>query len=395
MHRHPASSTALLPLLMLILLLTACGAPSRYVLKTQHTEQDLYQDDLFGKPEKILSLDEVFYLTAEQKERFLKAYHSVEYRDLSDSHRIYKYLKNQLQYFNFYSETLTATEAMEQNAGNCLSLAILTRALTKLTSAGISFELARTPSIFQREGDLELSSQHIRTVVFNKNTRNTKQFIRPNMKVRIDYFSTAGSRTLRTVNKKEFYSMFYSNRAAEALIRGENNLAYWHIKEALEIQDDNLVAINMLGVLYQRIDQQVLAERAYRYGLSLGFDQLELLTNYHNYLTQNNRVEDAAVIARELENYDDPNPFKWLDLANKELSKNNYRQAIRLYEKAAEKAPYLHQPYAGLAKANFYLGRTNEAITAIQQALENAHTRQTTSLYQAKYEYFKNHQNTN
>jgi len=395
MHRLAAQLTKRMPLIMLFILLTACGSPSRFVLKTSYSEQDLYQDDLFGQPVKLLTLDEVFHLTPEQKERFLKTYHSVEYRDLSDSHRIYKYLRNQLQYFNFHSETLTASEAMEQNSGNCLSLAILTKSLTQLTTAGISYELARTPPVFQREGNLELSSQHIRTVVFNKNTRNTKQFIKPNMKVRIDYFSTLGSRMLRRVQRNEFHSMFYSNRAAEAMIRGENNTAYWNIKEALNIKQDNLVAINILGVLYQRMDQNALAERAYRYGLSFGFDQLELLTNYHNFLTQQNRVQEAAEIARELENYDDPDPFKWLDLADAELKKGNYRQAIRLYENAAEKAEYLHQPYAGLAKAYFHLGRPNQAIEAIKQALENSHTRQTTSLYQAKYELLKNQQNTN
>ncbi|TDR17503.1 Tfp pilus assembly protein PilF [Marinicella litoralis] len=385
----------MLPVLMMCLLITACGPVSQYQVKNNFSEQDIFQDGLFGPPASILSMDEVFALTEDQKQDFLKHFHSKEYRDLSDSQRIFKYLKNKLEYFNFHSETLIATDAMALNSGNCMSLAILTRALSKLTHVGISYELARTPPVFQREGNLELNSQHIRTVIFNKTTKTTKQFVRPNDKVKIDYFSTAGSRTLRSVKKEEFHSLFYSNRAAEAMIRNESNRAYWLIKEALKIKPDNLIAINMLGVLYHRIGEEVYAENTYRYGLSHGGDQLELLNNYHKFLLQAGRNEEALIIAQTLENYDDPDPFKWIDLADAEFREGNYHNAIKFYEKAQELASYLHQPYAGIAKANFQLGRNNRAIKAMQMAIENSHRFQTTSIYQAKYDYMKSLQNTN
>ncbi|MCX7554905.1 hypothetical protein OS175_13580 [Marinicella sp. S1101] len=79
---------------------------------------------------------------------------------------------------------------MSQNAGNCMSLALLTKALSKLTHVGISYELARTPPVFQRENNYELSSQHIRAEVYNKTTKSTKQFVKPNDRVKVDYFST-------------------------------------------------------------------------------------------------------------------------------------------------------------------------------------------------------------
>ncbi len=380
---------------MISILLTACGSPSRLNLKHNYSEQDIYYDDLFGDPIEMISLDEVFALTPEQKQHFLKKFHSKEYRKLSDSQRIFEYLQDQLHYFNFHSETLIATDAMSLNSGNCMSLAILTKALSQLTHVGINYELARTPPVFQREANLELSSQHIRTVVYNKTTNTTKQFVKPNNKVRIDYFSTAGARTLRKVKKDEFYSLFYSNRAAEAMIRGENNLTYWSLREALRIKPDNLVAINMLGVLYDRTGANQAAEKTYLYGLSFKQGHLELLNNYHKHLVQANRHGEATMIANELENYHDPDPFKWLDIADKEFRDNNLRKAIRFYEKAAELADYLHQPYAGIARANFKLGRSDQAIKAMQKALENSHTKHTTSIYQAKYDYFKSHKNIN
>lgn len=375
--------------------LTACSSTPTLKIKNNYTEADLFNDALFDQRPNIMSLDEVFALTEQQKKDFLKDFHSKDYRDYTDSERIFLYLQNHLQNFNFHSETLNASDSLAMSSGNCMSLAILTKALTRLTHAGISYELARTPPVFQREGNFELSSQHIRTVVYNKTTKTLKQFLNTNSKVKIDYFSTLGSRTLRKVNKEEFHSLYYSNRAAEAMIKNDYNEAYWNIKEALKIKFDNLVAINILGVLYQQMDQFHYAERAYRYGLAFGNDQLELLNNYHNFLVHTNRKKEAQIIAKELTNYNDPDPFKWLDLADNEFKKGNYRKSIRLYEKAAEKADYLHQPYAGIAKANFMLGRNDLAIKSMEMALTNAHTQKATSIYQAKYDYIKSHSKTN
>ena len=191
------------------------------------------------------------------------------------------------------------------------------------------------------------------------------------------------------MKKEEFYAMFYSNRAAEAMIEGNLKMAYWHLKEAISLDSDNLVAINMLGVLYDRMGYVGYAERLFVYGLSFGHDQLEMLNNYHKLLTRNNRFQKAQEIAQILDDYNDPNPFKWLDLADEELQEKNYLRAIKYYEKAAQKAEYLHQPYAGLAKANFFLGRTKQAIAAIRKAIENTHNGQMISVYQTKYDQMK------
>ena len=395
MNNVLAKFITFLPLVTSVVLLSACGSPSQLTLKTNVNAQEIYHDSLFGQPIAVPELDEIFALTEAQKQHFLKKFHSKEYRDLSDSQRVFEYLQDHLQNFNFYSETLSATDAMAKNAGNCMSLAILTKALSQLTHVGISYELARTPPVFQRENNFELNSQHIRTVVYNKTTKSTKQFVKPNDKVKIDYFSTLGSRTLRKVKKNEFYSLFYSNRAAEAMLGDDINLAYWLIKEALQHKADNLIAINLLGVLYDRMGQSQYAENTYLHGLGLGGDQLELLNNYHQFLLNAKRNNEAQMIASILASYDDPDPFKWLDLADEQLRNGHYRKAISYYEKAIEKADYLHQPYAGIAKANFHLGRPNQAIKAIKLAIENSHSRESTSIYQAKYNYIKSNSNIN
>ncbi len=379
---------SLLPLIF-FWVLTACTSVKTYKIDQQYQPQALFNDQVMGKPSVLLSQDEVFDLTPKQKEDIKRLFRSADYRNLSPSQQVYQFLKTQLHHFNFYSKTLIAHEALDQNAGNCLSLAILTKALAKMNNVGIQYELAKTPGVFQRENGFLLNSQHIRTVIFDKNQRYSPYYSSKDLKIKIDYFSTLGSRTLRKVNKDEFYAMFYSNRAAEAMIDGEMKSAYWHLKEAIQLDPDNLVAINMLGVLYGRMGHANYAERLFEHGLSFGHDQLEMLNNYHKLLERNNRTAKALEIATILDDYDDPDPFKWLDLADQELKNENYIRAIRYYEKAIQKADYLHQPYAGLAKANFFLGRTHKAIAAIRQAIENAHNGQMVSVYQTKYDVMK------
>lgn len=373
----------------------ACSKPSQLNLASNVTERDIYRDSLFGPPLKVPSLNDAFQLTEAQKEDFLKEFHSVQYRDLSDSQRVFKYLQQHLQNFNFHSETLLASDALSLNTGNCMSLAVLTKAISKLTHVGISYELARTPPVFQRENNLELSSQHIRSVVYNKTTKTNKQFIKPNDRVKIDYFSTAGARTLRKIKTKEFYSLFYSNLAAEALLIDDINKTYWLLKESLSYKNDNLIAINILGVLYDRMKQDKLAENTYLYGLEFDGNQLELMNNYHQLLVNANRLAEAQTVATAIQQYDDPDPFKWLDLADQELKSGRYIKAITYYERAIEKAEYLHQPYAGIAKANFLLGRSNQAVKAMEMALENVHHKKTKSIYQAKYRHLKSQSNIN
>lgn len=377
--------------LLFLWALVACNSVKTYQTKSDYVQQDLFNSKVMGEKPQLLSIDDIFELTEQQKSEIKQIFRSPDYRKLSPSRKIYKFLRTQLHYFNFHSDTLIAKDALGLNSGNCLSLAVLTRALAKISNVGIQYELAKTPGVFQRENGFLLNSQHIRTVIYDKNVVNSPKFSSKDLKIKIDYFSTLGSRTLRKVNKEEFYAMFYSNRAAESMIDGELKTAFWHLKEAIQLDSDNLVAINMLGVLYDRMGYVDYAERTFVYGLSFGHDQMEMLNNYHKLLVRNNQTEKAKQIASILDDYNDPNPFKWLDLADEAFNNKNYLRAISFYEKAAEKAEYLHQPYAGMAKSNFFLGRTDQAIKAIRKAIENSHNGQVVSVYQTKYDYMKSH----
>lgn len=360
---------------------TAIAQPSPPLLEDAFSNQNGIED--------VININGIFALTQEQENHFFEKYHSKEYTALTPNKRVAEYLKSHLVNFSFHSDTLIATNSLAKDLGNCLSLAILTKSLTNLADVEIGYQLVETPPVYQKENGLLLSSQHVRTVLYSPTDSpegSIGYFFRG--KTFIDYFPSAGTRFLRKVEENEFYSMFYRNKSVEAMIANNLNLAYSYLKKSLALKQDDAQAINIMAVLHEKINRFDYAEKLYLYGLKYGNEKFELLNNYHSLLIKLNRHDEANEIAYNLESYVDPNPFKWVSLADKAYHAKNYRAAISYYKKAAKMADYLHQPYAGIARSYYMIGNIQLAQVAMKKALANSHKKQTISLYQTKYELF-------
>ncbi len=347
-------------------------------------------DELFSSPAKVETQHQIYSLSVQQKEDFLSKYESVGYQKYRPNERIYKYLRKRLENFNFYSDTSVAKETLAANQGNCLSLAILTKTLADIAKVDIGYQLVETPALYQKESGILLGSQHIRTVLYNPKKELAKgYYVLMRGSVTVDYFPSSGTRTLRKVNQDEFFAMYYRNRAAEAIVEGDVERAYWLTLEALKVNKDDAQAINMMAIIHAKLNHNKKAEEFYRYGLQFGIEKFELLSNYHNFLKKLKREDEALAIVEELQKYDDPNPFKWIQLADNAFEKKEYHSSLRLYKKAASMADYLHQPFAGIAKTHYILGNKSSALRAFKKAIENSHQEKMAALYQAKYDLLK------
>ena len=345
----------------------------------------ILEDTFFTPATQPRPLSQVFKLTQTQKREFLDAYYHADFTSKKPKARVYAYLKNQLENFNFYSDTLSANESLSNNQGNCLSLAILTKTLADLVSVEVTYELVETTPIYQKEGDIILSSQHVRTSLFDpKSTLGTNQFSLFRGRIVIDYFPSRDSRVLRSVDEQEFFAMYYRNKAAEALIRDKEGEAFWNLKYALQQNPNDEHAINMLALLHERAGYPGYAENLYRYGLFYAKNKLDLLNNYHALLKAQNRLKEAELISEKLAIIDDPNPFKWISLGNKAYNSRDFSRAIAYYRKAGRLAPYLHESYAGVARSQYQLGRLTSAKSSLKKAIKNTHNQNTLSIYQAK-----------
>ena len=108
------------------------------------------------------------------------------------------------------------------------------------------------------------------------------------------------------------------------------------------------------------------------------------MSNYRLLLRRQGREEQAQQLTQRIEQSTDPSPFRWLALGDQSFQSGDYRQALRYYQTAIERAPYLHHGYAGKGKTLFKLGRKGEAKQALAMALQHTHEDEQEELYRAK-----------
>ncbi|TQV74745.1 hypothetical protein FLL45_07220 [Aliikangiella marina] len=370
-------------------LITACASTSQknLVESQDSTPQNapIAYYPIFGERPEMVTPDELFKLTPEQEERFLKFYHSPYQANLYGHRRVVKFIKQYIDGFNFHSDTLIATDSLEQKRGNCLTLGILTTALTRVADIEVGYELMQAPPIYQRKGRVVTSSQHVRSILYRPSDQqkiSTVFMFQP--VVKLDYFPTRGARVKRRVSEYEFISMFYRNLAGDALADEELVNAYWYIVESLKYDDDNAHSTNILALVYDRMGFAEDAEKLYRYGIEKTDEKLEILSNYHKFLLRHKRYAEAKEIKYEITKIDQPNPFDWLELADREFNFGDRSQAKLYYRKVIELAPYLHDGYFGVSKIEFLEGNYSRAEKHLQKALERAFEDDTKNLYRAK-----------
>lgn len=333
----------------------------------------------------IPTIKQVISLNQKQHKKFLESYNNKN-NSLLPSRRVFAYMQDHLKSASYSAETLTASNVLSQNSGNCLSLAILTKSLADAAGIGIRYEMVKVPPVFKRSNDIILSSQHIRSILYNSEIKKDKIPGKMMKSITIDYNPSEQTKALRWVDEDEFYSLYYTNRAAELLAQNKIDESYWYLKEALTIKSSSVQAINMMGIVHSRLGYDTYAEQWYLYGLSFGRGQFELLKNYYLLLQRTDRGNEADKVALQLSQYDADNPFDWVALGDDAYENKKYKLAIKYYKKAVIMARYLHEPYAGIARSHFKLGNTKKAHKAMTKAIKNTKKGDVISIYQEKYD---------
>lgn len=371
--------------LIALLILTGCKTTVQHKAHfTQVTRPQVADELSLGSRPEIPRMKHVLDLSQKQKDLFLDYFNnnSKDYPSL----RVYKYMQSHLQSASYSNITLPASEVLSQNSGNCLSLAILTKSLADVANIEIRYQMVKVPPVFQKSNDIIVSSQHIRSVLYNRKLEKDEIPGRKIKSFAIDYNPSELTKTLRWVSEDEFFSLYYTNRAAELLTENKINDAYWYLNESLKLKGSNIQSINMMGIVHNRLGYKNLAEEWYVYGLGFNTDQFEILKNYYALLKKMNRGQEAKKIALQLSQYNVENPFEWITLGDNAFDNKNYQLAIKNYKKASDLAKYLHEPYAGIARSQFMLGNTKKAYKAMKAAIKNTNKDEVLSIYQAKYE---------
>jgi Tfp pilus assembly protein PilF len=376
------SKSCLLPLLISLLLLAACA---ELPVTLESAPQDQLPDfaATFGDRPAILSTDAVHQLTPAQQAAFLQYFNDPRRAANPAQERLFNYLQLITRDFVYESVTYTATEVLTYNSGNCLSLAILTTALARVANVKIHYQLIDSHPVFEQTGSVISKEVHVRSILYPLS--GDESAVGSDVRLYyVDYLPTRRGRLISNVADSEYQAMYYRNIAAEALADGNNTKAYWYSREALQYSPRSADALNMLAVIHRRTGDYARAEAIFLHGIALTEDRLTLLKNYRVLLTLQGRTDEAAEVLRQLEAMDDPSPFHWVNVARDSYASDDFRAAIRYYDKALALAPYLHEAWLGKALGYYQLNQPRSAREALQMAIAQVSRASTRSLYEAK-----------
>lgn len=344
-----------------------------------------FESHLFGKPPHIATTFNIHQLTEEQVLAYRRYLDDPDRQDQPTHRRVFDYLEAVTRNFSYLGETYTASEALDNSAGNCLALAILTTALARMAQVEVAYELTDSFPVFESTGNLIKRGLHVRTILYDPTwvaAAGISQLSRPG--IQIDYFPSDSDRFISNTSESEYFAMYYRNIAGSAI--GDRDLAkaFWFLLESLKFSPNNADSLNMLAIVYDRAGDSRKSEEIYSFGIKNSTRQVALLRNYGIFLRKQGRHTEAIVSDRQLAELDDPNPFDWIVAGQEAFENGDFGSAKRFFEKSTELAPYLHEGHFGLAKTYFRTGNLKVAEHELVQALNNANRPSTRSQYKAK-----------
>ncbi len=365
-------------LVAILFAMNLSGCSTSAVVNSKMTTEPLALNTALFKPSTPITTEqELFALTPEQEQHFL-AYVAEKEQAGGLSHEIVSnYILNQISKFTYYGKNYKASEALRLNKGNCMSLAILTVSLSRLVGIDYDFREVVTIPIFEKHGNLLLSSRHVQTRLYDPTfipKENTYIVGRPG--IVIDYFPDQNNIKSRYLTKAQFLSMYYQNISADALLVDDLDFAFANAKRAYDYDPSSVKVFNLLGVLHRRKGDMATAEQIYQSALALETDNLSLMNNYIILLEGDNRAKEALQLKVQMEQLDDPNPYTWLEQAYLEVTKQNFHEAIKYYKKVLTLAPYISEAYLGLYQSYKALGKTESAEKALITGLDWAHSQE-------------------
>jgi len=298
------------------------------------------------------------------------------------------YDQNKLQLEYDSSRTRTAAEAFHARQGNCLSLVMMTGAFAKALNLKVTYQQVVVDDMWSRSSGMYFYSGHV-NLMLEHHYMDTAGNVDRNDSYTIDFMPGDSTTHSHVITQKTVLAMFMNNRAAEALVAGKLDDAYWRVRQALVLDPNFLSSYNTLGVIYMRRGDAARAEQVMHYALDATPDNPRLLSNYAQALRDLGRDGEAQVVQAHLAKVEPTPPFFWYAQGQTALHQGDFAKARALFLKEIDRAPDYHEFHYALAVADFELNRLDEARREMALAMDNAAKRSDHDLYAAKLDKLK------
>jgi tetratricopeptide (TPR) repeat protein len=371
--------------LYLILSLAGCQHHALSVVEP-HT---LFKDELFQPvntsietPQQIFALPES---TIAEVQALVRPVSSVQVKTDLLLNYLFAKKGNSLLYQN--DATLTAAETLLARQANCLSLTILSYSLAQEMGLYAEFRDIKIPEYWTQNNGYSLLNGHVNLkIVGGKNAGmdGNQTFDRFDYVIDFDSENVKNRFPSRQLKRSQIVSMFYNNKAAEAMVHGLFDVAYVYLKAAVAADADASDSWNNLAVLYRHKQHYELAEQAYILAAQLAPDHLNPKANLAVLYDTIGEKEKAERLHSYVLSKRNQNPYYHIMLGNESLVVGEVQQAIQHFRKGLSLDKKSTEAMFGLAKAHLSLGMRDKATQYLQLAKQSAASRKERERYQDK-----------
>ena len=347
----------------------------------------LFADSRFAPPSEAVGAADLFTLSPAMRAYLDSPAFQERLRAKGSRHGLVDALYSQTDLKLEYDSTNTrnARETYAARIGNCLSLVVMTAAFAKELGMPVQYQSVSMDHLWSRNNGLYLSSSHI-NISLGPNAGDVRRGHDPRQLLTVDFLAREDAARLRsrTLEEDDVIALYLNNRAAEALLRGRLDDAYWWARAAVGVRPRLVSALNTLGVVYQRHGDLALAERAFASALTQEPENLAVLRNLEPLLTALGRPQEAQLLAKRIAGIEPVPPYHWFDQGVAALKAGRNERALELFEREVRRAPYNDEFRFWLGMAYLRAGNVGEAREHIALAVDNSTQRDMRELYAAK-----------
>jgi Tfp pilus assembly protein PilF len=348
---------------------------------TVDVPRQLFADSRFRPPAERVTADDLFALNDEMRDLASNLLRGDFERNGSYA-ALLEELKQGLRLDYDAAGTRPAAQTFATRSGNCLSLVILTAALAREVGVPVHYQSVIGWDAWSRNDGIAFLSGHV----------NLRVGIGPPVGGRgpeghtIDFVApqSAARSFVRPVSEAMLVGMYLNNRAAEALVNGDLDTAYWWARKAIESAPGYLAASNTLGVIYLRHDNLREAEQVFRYIVAREPEYINALTNLAKVVERTGRAEEAAALWKQVAEVQPYPPFYFLDQGQAALERGDAEAALDLFERELRRLPYSDEVHFAIAIADFRRGDLRAARKHLSLAQEYSLTPDRRNIYGAK-----------
>lgn len=365
------------------LLLAACAS----LAPSTTAPSALFADERFAAPSEPVGAGDLFALSPAMRAYLHSPAFASRLRTLGPRHglvdALYSKTDLKLEYESRITRNASQTYAARQ--GNCLSLVVMTAAFARELGMPVRFQSVDVDNSWSRSAGLYLASSHI-NISLGHRPADIGRGYDPERVLVVDFVPREQAASLRTreLDEQDIVALYLNNRAAEALVQGHIDDAYWWSRAAVAARPGMVTALNTLGVVYQRHGDLAQAERVFTAALAREPENLSVLRNLEPLLLALGRPQDAQALARRIAAIEPHPPFHYFDLGMTALKAGDFDGAVQHFAREVKRAPYNDEFRFWLGVAHLKLGHLGDARTHIALAVDHSTRQEMRDVYSAK-----------